>query len=95
MTKSSNISVTHEVTHGACTVSIPESPYNSLYEKYKELSKAFRDRSGCLAVSSGQGGKISSRRQISFRKMSSLGEKPETSRDKAALLLVIKLHKPC
>ena len=63
----------YENTHGACTVSIPES-------------------SGCLAASSGQGGKISSRRKRSFRKMSSLGGKLETRRDKGALLLVIKLY---
>ena len=55
------------------------------YKKYKKSSEAFRGRSGCLAVSSGQGGKICSRRQRSFRKMSSLGGKPETSRDKGTL----------
>ena len=59
----------------------PGEPHTIPYTK-KELSEAFRGRSGCLAVSSGQGGKICSRRQRSFRKMSSLGGKPETSRGK-------------
>ena len=59
---------------------------------YEKLSEAFRDHSGYLGVSSSQGGKICSRRQRSFKKMSSLGGKPETRGDRGALLVVIKFH---
>ena len=72
-------------THGACTVSVPESSIQFLMLKVQEVEWNFSSHSGCLAVSSGQGGKICSRRQRSFRKMSSLGRKPGTSRDKGTL----------